>query len=376
MTFIAPGKTLGIIGGGSETYLFELEAKRMGFRTMLLSTAEDDIANQAADSYIVGDLENMDDLMELGHRSDLILYMDEDFDSDLLEQLETKFDVVQGSDLLSIVQDRYIERTFLNDLKINVPPFFSIVTVNDIKKAVEEIGFPCMIKPIQKNQTVLKRHILYNQSDVERVKSFLDNGTYILEAWVDTKEEYSIMISKSKNGKIHTFPLVREVYDGSHLMSSFLYKKNDPDIEAEIQRVALKIANNIDYVGVFGIGFILSQADVLYVKSIVPGINYSANVYQEATGISQFELHIRAICDWPIPEIYPLINAATLKIIEGNLPQSLDLLQEKAQWKFNYYTGFKAKNEADRDVGYISVVSDDAEDLRKDILSTKIWRVK
>ncbi|MFD1419204.1 ATP-grasp domain-containing protein [Companilactobacillus keshanensis] len=376
MTFIAPGKTLGIIGGGSETYLFELEAKRMGFRTVLLTTEEDDIATQASDAYLVGDLEDRENLSELGHRSDLLLYMDENFDSDILESLEKEYDVVQGSNMLAIVQDRYIERTFLNSLKINVPPFFSIVTVDDIKKAVEEIGFPCMIKPIQKNQNVLRRHVLYNESDVEHVQSLLANGTYILEAWIDTKEEYSIMVSKSKNGKIHTFPMIREIYDGSHLMSSYLYKKNDPEVEAEIQRVALIIARNIEYVGIFGIGFIISNSGVLYVKRIFPGINYSANVYQEATGVSQFELHIRAICDWPIPEIYPLINTATLKIIEGNLPQSLDLLQEKAQWKFNYYTGFKAKNDAARDVGYISVVSDDEKDLREDILSTKIWRVE
>lgn len=376
MTFIAPGKTLGIIGGGSETYILELEAKRMGFRTMLLTDEEKDIATQAADSFLVGTLENLDNLNELGHRSDLLLYMDENFDSGLLKQLADSFNIAQGADLLEIVQDRYIERTFLNDLNINVPPFFSIVTVDDVKKAVEEIGFPCILKPIQKNQSILKRHILYNDQDVERVQKLLLDGTYILEAWIDTQTEYSIMVSKGKDQKIHTFSMIQEIYDGNHLMSSFIYKKNDPDIEAEMQRVALMVAENIDYVGIFGIGFILSQSGVLYVKRIFPGINYSANVYQEATGISQFELHIRAICDWPIPEIFPMVNAATLKIIEGNLPQSLDLLQEKAQWKFNYYTGFKAKNQADRDVGYISIFSDDVEELKNDILTTNIWRVE
>jgi len=64
MTFIAPGKTLGIIGGGSETYLFELEAKRMGFRTVLLTTEEDDIATQASDAYLVGDLDGSENLAE------------------------------------------------------------------------------------------------------------------------------------------------------------------------------------------------------------------------------------------------------------------------------------------------------------------------
>ncbi|MQS75908.1 ATP-grasp domain-containing protein [Companilactobacillus halodurans] len=376
MTFIAPGKTLGIIGGGSETYIFELEAKRMGFRTMLLTDEENDIATQAADSFLVGTLENLDNLNELGNRSDLILYMDEDFDSSLLKQLGENFNVAQGANLLEIAQDQYIERTFLNDLNINVPPFFSIVTVDDVKKAVEEIGFPCILKPIQNNQDILKRHILYNDEDVSRVQRLLKDGTYILEAWIDKQDEYSIMVSKSKDKKIHTFPMIKEIYDGTHLMSSFIYKKNDPDVEAEMQRVALMVAENIDYVGIFGIGFILSQTGVLYVKRIFPGIDYSANVYQEATGISQFELHIRAICDWPIPEIFPMVNAASLKIIEGNLPQSLDLLQEKAQWKFNYYTGFKAKNQADRDVGYISIFSDDVEELKNDILTTNIWRVE
>src|SRR5699024_4662103 len=223
----------------SETYIFELEAKRMGFRTMLLTDEEKDIATQAADSFLVGTLENLENLSELGRRSDLLLYMDENFDSTLLKKLSEDFNVVQGADLLGIAQDRYIERTFLNDLNINVPPFFSIVTVNDIKKAVEEIGFPCALKPIQKNQTILKRHILYNAEDVEQVQKLLQDGTYILEAWIDTKAEYSIMVSKSKDKKIHTFPMIREIYDGTHLMSSFIYKKNNPDVEAEMQRVAL-----------------------------------------------------------------------------------------------------------------------------------------
>ncbi len=225
MTFIAPGKTLGIIGGGSETYIFELEAKRMGFRTMLLTDEEKDIATQAADSFLVGQLENIENLSELGRRSDLLLYMDENFDSELLKQLAKTYNVAQGADLLAIAQDRYIERTFLNDLNINVPPFFSIVTVDDIKKAVEEIGFPCILKPIQKNQTVLKRHVLYNDNDVERVQKLLQDGTYILEAWIDTKTEYSIMVSKGKDQKIHTFPMIKEIYDGTHLMSSFIFKR-------------------------------------------------------------------------------------------------------------------------------------------------------
>ncbi|MSE00360.1 ATP-grasp domain-containing protein, partial [Bacillus velezensis] len=88
-------------------------------------------------------------------------------------------------------------------------------------------------------------------------------GTYILEAWIDTQTEYSIMVSKGKDQKIHTFSMIQEIYDGNHLMSSFIYKKNDPDIEAEMQRVALMVAENIDYVGIFGIGFILSQSGVL-----------------------------------------------------------------------------------------------------------------
>lgn len=376
MTFIAPGKTIGIIGGGSETYLCELEAKRMGFRTILLTDQADDIATQAADNFLVGELQNLDNLNGIGQHSDILLYMDDNFDSHLLEDLSKRYNVTQGSTLLGIAQDRYIERTFLNDLNINVPPFFSIVTVEDINKAIKEIGFPCMIKPLQKNQDLLKRHIMYNQEDVKKIQDLLKSGTYILEAWIDTKAEYSIIVSKSKNGKIHTFPIVHEIYDGSQLMSAYIFKKNDPAVEAEMQRVALQVAQNIDYVGIFGIGFILSQTDVLYVKGIFPGINYGANVYQEATGISQFELHIRAICDWPIPEIYPLVDTAILKIVEGILPQSLDLLQEKAQWKFNYYTGFKAKNDPARDVGYISLVGDSPESLKQDIQSTKIWRVE
>ncbi|WP_099974340.1 ATP-grasp domain-containing protein [Lactobacillus terrae] len=375
MAFVTPGKTLGIIGGGSETYLLEIEAKRMGFRTVLLTKDENDIATTGADFFLIGELENINNLDEIGQRSDILLYMDEDFDSVILSQLEKKYNVAQGSYLLSIVQDRYIERTFLNKLNVNVPPFFAVASKDDVQKAVSMIGFPCILKPIRKYQSKLKNVILYREQDLSQVDNLLKSGTYILEAWISTKEEFSIMISKSIDGKVHTFPMIKDIYDGKTLMSSLLYQKNDPSLEAEIQSVAIQIAENIDYVGIFGIGFIISDNDVLYVKRIYPGINYSANVYNEATGVSQFEIHLRAICDWPIPEIYPRVDAATLKIIEGTLAQSLELLETKQQWKFNYYTGFKEMNLDNRDVGFISVVADNSEDLDSDISSTKIWRV-
>ena len=58
--------------------------------------------------------------------------------------------VPQGSDTLEITQDRLLERAFFEQLNINVAPYATIVSLDDVYQAVSSIGYPCILKPIQK----------------------------------------------------------------------------------------------------------------------------------------------------------------------------------------------------------------------------------
>ncbi|MDO1605217.1 ATP-grasp domain-containing protein [Lactobacillus sp. YT155] len=370
--YLKPGSTIGVIGGGYESYLLLVQAHKMGFKTCLAVTNSEDEAINSADEYAVLDDFNYEDIRKVAENSDILMYQTLDIAGEDLEKIASEFPVIQGTELYTLSQDRYLERTFLDGLNINIAPFYLIVNEEDLTVGIQKVGFPSSLKPIQlenDHQMTIK-----SMDDVEVAKDLLQYGTYILEAYVEPEKCFSIMITKRVNGKIHTYPMTSNKYDEDDLVSSTVFIKNDPRVEEEIQRVSLEIAKTINYVGVLTVNFVMGENKTLYVQGISSNLSYAANIYELATGCSQFELQLRALANWPIPELFPLTNATFIRFFEKQREAALDLLQEKPQWKFLFHNesqDFSQENE----IGYILISSTQEDFLINNVNSTNIWTI-
>ena len=109
-TFIQPGKTIGIIGGGQLGRMMALAAKHAGFKIAVVEPSADSPTGQVADEEIVAPYDDREALLKLASISDVITYEFENVDYEALKWLTEKDYVPQGAELIKITQGRILEK--------------------------------------------------------------------------------------------------------------------------------------------------------------------------------------------------------------------------------------------------------------------------
>ncbi|WP_179394909.1 ATP-grasp domain-containing protein [Lacticaseibacillus absianus] len=334
--FIRPGAVLGIVGGGILAFRLVEVAKQLGCNTVVLAPDEGDIALDAADMALVGAAHDPAALARLAEVATVITYMDENVDAAALATLTTARQLPSGVDILSVTQDRYLEKVFLDDLNMNILPYAQVVTPSDITKAIESVGFPAILKPIQKGVGVGSQLLLRQPADVERAANLLAARPYVLEAWLDHPTEYAVTVAKSDT-TIRVMPVVQTVFAAHALQASVVPASGGRAVIEEIARVARVIAEHLDYTGVFGIEFFMTASLTLYVKRVFPGPQLNGHVLLPTTGTSTYEMHLRALLGWPLPNVTLVRPGVLLPLRADDRAAALTQLQIKPDWQFQFY---------------------------------------
>ncbi|KRL12232.1 MAG: ATP-grasp domain-containing protein [Schleiferilactobacillus perolens] len=376
MTFIAPNQTIGIIGGGIDSYTLTLAARQMGLHPAVLTATATDPALAAADFALFGDLTNPLPFSDLADMSQVIVYADENINSDLLANMTDRQHLPQGTDILNITQDRYMEKVFFEDQNLNTAPYAMVVNLDDVRREIESIGYPAVLKPTQKGLGPKKQRILYNENDVEAAADYFDGATAILESWVPKTKELSVVVVKTSTGETTVYPTIENIYSQNHqLQASILPARIDAETNQEIRRIAKVLADKLHYVGVFGVTYFLTAAGVLYVARVFPGPRGNANVLEYTTGYSAYELHMRAVCDWSIPE--PKLDRAgvTVTISPATLAKAIQLIRTQPNTHFSFYPQ-RGDLPDDAPIGFASFTAWELETVIARVEALGIWHVE
>jgi 5-(carboxyamino)imidazole ribonucleotide synthase len=372
MAFIYPMQTIGIIGGGMQSYHLALAAKAMGFNVALLAGQQEPVLN-IVDFPAVGNLDDPKEILDFTAGLSALIYQDEHINTDVLDALSEQTYLPQGTDILAITQDRYLEKTFLDDLNVNIAPYTTVVNQADVLDGLASIGYPAVIKPIQKGLAHNHQQVLYWRRDADYSAQFLNAGSAILESWIPADQEFLLMAVKDQDKNVQLLPLIEIYYDSHQLIAALITPQISPDAAAEIQRITKKVAENIDYCGVFGVSFLMTASGNLYTQRIFPGLHVAADIFQQVTGISQYELQLRALLGWPIPKVAAKTNGAMLMILKQIADESYTQIKIKPQWQFNYYP-VAAHSDA-TPIGQIFVTDDSKTSLLNHINATELWHL-
>ncbi|WP_416353275.1 ATP-grasp domain-containing protein [Agrilactobacillus fermenti] len=373
MAFIYPMQTVGIIGGGIKSYHLALTAKQMGFRVALLTSVQEPVLD-IVDYPTIGNPNDLQTVLDFVNGLQAVIYQDENIDPQILETIQANNNVPQGTDILSITQDRYLEKVFLDDLNLNVAPYMTVVSSADVANGLASIGYPAIIKPIQKGLSHNRQEVLYRQQDIAQSETYLSGGSAILESWVPVDQEFLIMVVKDQKQKVQLLPIIETFFDGHQLIAALVRPRINAAVAEEIQRIAHVIADKIDYCGVFGISFLKTETDNLYTQRIFPGIHLGADVYQAVLGISQYELQLRALLGWPVPEVHVRTNGAMLVILKAIEEESYTQVKIKPDWQFNYYPLAETPALA-TPIGQVIVTNEIQTDLINKIKATDLWHI-
>lgn len=338
INWIKPGSTVGIIGGGSVARLLALSAKNLGYHVGILDPQTHCLAKSIADWHIIAELSNEQACLDLAMKSDVVIYESDAFPSYMVNKIKRTVPIPQGEELLSISQDRMLQKAFLESVRVNIAPFATIITVDDIKDAVKSIGYPCVLKSNSTDERYKKHHILHSEADISSSIDFLNQGTCVLEAWIHSEKEVCLAIIKNKHQDVSTFAITEMRYKEDVFYQAIAPARVEREVEEEIKRIGQVIAEKLDFVGVMAVEVFSTHSGALYVNEIVAHPHRAFHYTFNYPNASQYEALIKAVTGWPVSASDQLTDSIILQVIRS---EDKDLVYTQAQikpdWFFTFY---------------------------------------
>lgn len=374
MKVIKPGETIGLLGGGQLGRMIALAGRAMGYRFVTMDPAPDSPSGQVSDYQIVAAFNHVEAAKELAERSQVITYEFENVDAQVAEVLETNAHVPQGSRLLRITQHRIREKTAIQSLGIPVAPFRAIHRVEDVREAVEEFGFPVVMKTATggydgKGQWVIREKDQIDQAFEELSRT---GAELIVEKFIRFQLELSVVAARNLSGAVATFPVSHNIHVDNILHLSMVPAPIDTEIAARAEKIAGEIADKLEVVGLIAVEMFLTEDGELYVNELAPRPHNSGHFTMDACVTSQFEQHVRAICNLPLGSTKLLSPVVMVNILGEHLEQVMNQA-DKLPPTFKLHLYGKKEAQAKRKMGHINVIADSVAEALEMIETTGIW---
>jgi 5-(carboxyamino)imidazole ribonucleotide synthase len=372
---IRPGATIGILGGGQLGRMIALAGRAMGYRFVTMDPTPDAPCGQVADRQIVAPYDDVAAAKQLAGLCDVISYEFENVDAQVAEVLESESYVPQGSRLLRITQNRIREKNAIQEMGIPVAPFRVVASLADLEQAVRELGLPAVMKTATggydgKGQWVLKRE----DELAEAFDALSRAGTeLIVEQFVPFQMELSVIAARNPAGELAVFPTAENIHRENILHLSIVPARVSEQVRARAERIARTIVQKLDVVGLLAIEMFLTGDGELYVNELAPRPHNSGHYTMDACVTSQFEQHVRAVCNLPLGAtdlLSPVVMVNILGEHLGAVQERIDVLPRSA--KLHLYG--KAESRPKRKMGHLNVLAPSVEEALEKIERLEIWR--
>ena len=370
--FIPQGSTIGIIGGGQLGQMMALDAKQTGMKVVILDPTPHCPAGQVADEQIVAPYADTRAIEKLADKADVLTYEFENVDLNALEDVQNRVYLPQGTTLLYTTKNRLREKSFLRQAGVKTAPFMAVHTLAELKNAVKKIGYPAVLKTSEGGYDGHGQEVLRNKDDLDKCTPILATGDCVLEGWVPFSLECSVMVGRNEDGEITVFPVSENIHHDEILHLSIVPARIAPELQKKAQKIAVQIAQAINLRGILGVEMFVTDDGEIYINELAPRPHNSGHYSIEACNFSQFAIHNRAICNWPLPQVELLKPVVMVNILGQHVDGVRHQIQKKASWHFHDYG--KAEVRHNRKMGHVTILTDDIEATLAEIDNVGIWR--
>jgi 5-(carboxyamino)imidazole ribonucleotide synthase len=321
--------TVGILGGGQLARMLALSGAPLGLRFLVMDTAGDACAGQCA-PMVVGDYRDDAALAEFASRIDVATFDFENVPAESARWLAARVPVFPSPRALATAQDRLVEKTLFRELGIPVPEFAAIAVRADLDAAIARIGAPCILKTRRLGYDGKGQFRLKTPADADAAWSALgaqaETVGLILEAFVPFQRELSVVAVRGRDGEFRAWPLTENWHVEGVLSASLAPASVDAALAATAVGHARKLAEALDYVGVFALELFCKDGQLL-ANELAPRVHNSGHWTIEGSETSQFQNHLRAVLGLPLGDTRMLGHACMLNWI-GAMPEAAAVLAE------------------------------------------------
>lgn len=320
-------KKILLLGSGELGKEFVIAAKRLGQYVVAVDSYDNAPAQQVADEREVINMLSGDELDKIvaKHKPDIIVPEIEAIRTERFYDYEKQgYQVVPSARAANFTMNRKAIRDLAaKELGLKTAPYKYASTLDDFRKAVKEIGIPCVVKPLMsssgKGQSVIK-----NESDIDKAWEYASTGgrgdysEVIIEGFINFFTEITLLTVTQKNGKTLFCPPIGHRQERGDYQESWQPCGISPEHLEEAQMMADKVTRALTGFGIWGVEFFLAS-DGVYFSELSPRPHDTGMVTLAGTqNFNEFELHLRAVLGLDIPEITLERAGASAVVLAGD----------------------------------------------------------
>lgn len=354
MPHIEPGSTIGILGGGQLARMLSLAAAPLGYKCHIYCPEERSPAFQVADAYTMAPYDDEAALAKFASEVAVVTYEFENVPAATAQFIAKLKPLRPGAKALQVAQDRLAEKTFLSDNGIATAPFMAFETKEELKAAVKKVGLPAVAKTRRGGYDGKGQAVLQSQMDINDALDAMKGAPAILEGFVPFDKEVSAIVARGTDTNIAAYPIAENVHT-NHILDTTTVPADIKDNHAAKARVmAVKIANALDYVGVLAVElFVVEKTGEVLVNEIAPRVHNSGHWSIEGARTSQFEQHIRAVCELPLGDAQNLGKVRMKNLLGDDIFKIVEWLKDP---RAHYHHYGKHEAREGRKMGHVTWV--------------------
>ena len=364
---------IGVIGGGQLAWMMAKVADSLAIEVVVQTPSKYDPAVSLSKDYILASIDDIEATAKLASMCDVITFENEFVDLQGLKKLANQgVRFYPSLDSLALLLDKYNQRCFLRDIGLQVPKFKAlspkIATENVSSNSLLEFSpldnsnlvFPLVLKTRRHGYDGQGTVIVKTESELQSALKKFEDVDLLVEEFIDFERELAVIAARNPQGEIAIYPAV-ETYQQNQVCHWVIAPFNLPEKQTKIvKEIAVKLLEELDYVGVLGIELFLAKNGEILVNEIAPRTHNSGHYTLDACNISQFSMQLRAITGKSLGEIRLKTDGAVMINLLGYESSTSDYQEKRkaiAQQE-NCYLHWYGKTESrlGRKLGHVTVL--------------------
>ena len=338
---------LGILGGGQLGMLLTQAANKIGVDTFIYSDEKDSPAINYSQISLIQPYDNWDSINDFMESCDVVTFEFENIPFKTLNYILESKPVFPNPRINQIIQDRLLEKDFINKLNINTTDFIDL----NKDSVINDTIFPAMLKTRRMGYDGKGQSVINSKDDLININYDIP---YILEKKINLLKEFSIILTRYQDGKIFTYEPIENIHQNQILHTSTIPASIDSEVSKLARKQSEIIANSLNYIGTMCVEYFIDQEQKIYVNEIAPRVHNSGHLTLEAYNCSQFESHIRAVCNLEKKEPKKIKNAQMVNVIG----EEINNYRNKTMLKNSFFYDYEKKTiKLGRKMGHLTKIS-------------------
>jgi len=311
-SFIAPGATLGVMGGGQLGRMFVHAAQQMGYATAVLDPDATSPAGLVSHHHVQADYLSEAGLAQLSQVAAAITTEFENVPAAALRRLGTQRPVAPSGDAVATCQDRALEKAHFVACGVPCAPHALIETPAQLA-AVADGLLPGVLKTARLGYDGKGQLRVANRAELAAAWAELKQVPCVLEKMLPLVYEVSVIVARGASGEVVHFPLQQNLHrDGILAVTQVPAPDLTPAVQQQAITAAEKIASTLGYVGVLCVEFFVLKDGSLVANEMAPRPHNSGHYTIDACDVSQFDLQVRTLTGAPL--VAPRLHSSAVML--------------------------------------------------------------